>query len=430
METTSVSSSVASSPRQSIASSVASSPRQSRICLGKNKQGKACCMDPLSDSNFCKFHIGQEADLQRRKEIDENPLFQGLTDEDVKELGREYHIKGNFTIYKLKERILHMKPIIERKKQREEDIWYRCLNLVKSKSECETKEEEENWDKSDRRFETHIQYVQDTISKMIKKYEEWYDDTLIPIFTKKYSEYRTLDGTIVEEPMSRGVYKPEVKFQVITERNYDSKFIDYFKKVFSPESIKSDYYQECYWTVSATGSTGPQEPRPLNRLDITNHYYSTYEFLKSEEDRKPDSLYWRTINRAIKELNDPDNFQEIRITNPVNRIKYQEPKEVCFCRKMYSKSEYDEIVKRFKEHNYDGLNDEEIALIREEIYGSTWRQIGDKFYSRAESEEILKEYANHPEIFTEKERDDLEWIIECKNNPSSQNTPIPSPRGL
>ena len=420
METTSVSSSVPSS--------VASSPRQSRICLGKNKQGKACCMDPLSDSNYCKFHIGQEADLQRRKEIDENPLFQGLTDEDVKELGREYHIKGNFTIYKLKERILHMKPIIERKKQREEDIWYRCLNLVKSKSECETKEEQENWDKSDRRFETHIQYVQDTISKMIKKYEEWYDDTLIPIFTKKYSEYRTLDGTIVEEPMSRGVYKPEVKFQVITERNYDSKFIDYFKKVFSPESIKSDYYQECYWTVSATG---PQEPIPLNRLDITNHYSSTYEFLKSEEDRKPDSLYWRTIDRAIKELNDPDNFQEIRITNPVNRVKPEEPKDICFCRKMYSKSEYEGMVKRFTEHNYEEFNDEEIALIRQDIYGYDWSMIGGKCYSKSDVETKLKEYYIFPENFTEQERNDLDFIIEGKNSScasSCRNSPAPSPK--
>ena len=185
----------------SVPSSVASSPRQVRICLGKNSKGKACGYEPQTDSNFCKYHIGQEADVQKQKEIDEHSLFKGLTDEDVRELGREYHIKGNFTIHKLKERILQMKPVVDRKREREDDIWYRHLTLVKSKGECETKEEEENWDKSDRRFERHIQYVHNMIGEIIKKYTIVYEESILPILTKKYSEYTTMEGTIVNEPM-------------------------------------------------------------------------------------------------------------------------------------------------------------------------------------------------------------------------------------
>jgi hypothetical protein len=322
-----------------------------------------------------------------------------------------------------------MKPIVDRKKEREDDIWYRCLNLVKSKSECETKEEEENWDKSDRRFERHIQYVHNMIDKIIEKYTIVYKQLLLPFFDKKTYEYTTMEGEIIHEPMiNGGYYKDTVKFQVVTERQYDPKFIDLFETYDRPERIKQCFYSQCEWDYTSQGMMPKHRPR------ITSLYSETCEFLQNElENSKLDTEYRRIINNIIQQLNDPNNFKEIQIKTPINRVKPEEPKDICFCRQMYSKSEYDSMVKRFKEHNYDGFDDEEIAEMLLDLYGYDWSKIAGKYYAKSDVETKLKEYYIFPENFTEQERNDLDIIIEGKNSScasSCRNSPAPSPNKI
>jgi len=272
-----------------------------RCCLGRTKVNKPCQMQVDEGQLFCSHHKQQEEEYYRTQELLVHPLFKDKTEQQIRDLAKQYHIPADAR-YKnmdnIKKKILEVKPIYDRREERNKKI--ETLNL--SLNELETEEEKELYAEVQGIRTKRLSIIQDDLNQILYGERKFIEDENGPIkgvvhnfrlgdyLGSKHNAYQNLNL-----PHQRSKTNLDQETLKIVIKILDTRASNLMKK----ES--DDYFEDLKmeYEMLASGNMVMTDYK-----DIRNQW-------KSELKKEPSSRYQRVVQAIQSIYNDSDNWTEI-----------------------------------------------------------------------------------------------------------------------